>query len=55
MAEEIETSYKEAIGRKWKSNSCHFIDGILTFSSSADLSNKDALNTCALKTMDAVI
>ncbi|ORU92859.1 MAG: hypothetical protein A6F70_03925 [Cycloclasticus sp. symbiont of Bathymodiolus heckerae] len=55
MAEDIESSYKEAIGRKWQSNSCHFIDGILTFSSSADLSDKDALDACALKTMDAII
>jgi len=55
MADEIESSYKKEIGRKWQSNSCHFIDGVLTFSASADLSDKDTLDQCALRTMDAVI
>ncbi len=55
MADDIESRYKDAIGRKWQSNSCHFIDGILTFSSEADLSDKAALDKCALDTMGALI
>jgi len=55
MANEMELSYKKAIGRKWQSNSCHFIDGVLTFSSSADLSDKAMLDQCALSTMDEII
>ncbi len=55
MADEMESSYKKEIGRKWQSNSCHFIDGVLTFSSSADLSDKALLDQCALRTMEAII
>lgn len=41
--------------RKRQKNTAPFIDGVLTFSSDADLTNKTELDKCALNAMNAII